>query len=167
MSTAFGNERLTRAGTLCGCDGSANAGQPSEVLDDSTVRARRRVLQAIPRPLHPISTLRDRTPAQTDSMRLSKRKFVLLFLAFGYAVHFATKFLLNQPPETLGASPNQEAWQQHVSTILAPLKAVLFGPINWLQQDPDPPPPFRLILCAAYWSLLALGIHRLLMGRTA
>jgi hypothetical protein len=94
-------------------------------------------------------------------VRFTRKKFVLLFLAFGYTFHFVTKFLLNQPPESLGASPNQEPWQQHASTILFPIKAVLVAPINWLQQDPDPPPPFRLILFAAYWSLLALGIHQL------
>jgi len=100
-------------------------------------------------------------------MRLTRKKFVLLFLAVGYAFHFATKFLLNQAPEALWASPNQAAWQRYVSTILSPIKIVLFGPINWLQQDPDPPPPFRLILLAAYWSLLALGIHYLLARRRA
>ena len=100
-------------------------------------------------------------------MRLARKKFVLLFLAVGYAFHFATKFLLNQAPEALWASPNQAAWQKYVSTILSPIKIVLVGPINWLQQDPDPPPPFRLILFAVYWSLLALGIHYLLARRRA
>ena len=98
-------------------------------------------------------------------MRLTRKKFVLLFLAVGYAFHFATKFLLNQAPEALWASPTQAAWQRYVSTILAPIRIVLVGPINWLQQDPDPPPPFRLILFAAYWSLLALGIYYLLAPR--
>lgn len=95
-------------------------------------------------------------------MRLARKKFVLGFLVFGYAFHFVTKFVLGQPPEALGAVPEQEGWQRYASTLLSPLKVVLLGPINWLQQDPDPPPPFRLILCAAYWSLLALGIHYLL-----
>jgi hypothetical protein len=98
-------------------------------------------------------------------MRFTRKKFVLLFLACGYAFDFATRFLLDQSPEALWASPEQAAWQRHVSTILAPIKVVLVGPINWLQQDPDPPPPFRLILFAAYWSVLALGIHHLLSMR--
>ena len=51
--------------------------------------------------------------------------------------------------------------------ILSPIRVVLVGPINWLQQDPDPPPPFRLILFAAYWSVLALGIHHLLSRKRA
>lgn len=100
-------------------------------------------------------------------MRSSRKKFVFLFLAFGYAFNFASKFLLNQSPQALGATPSQEAWQRHASTILSPIKVILVAPIDWLQQDPDPPPPFRLILCAAYWSVLALGIHYLLSRRSA
>ena len=98
-------------------------------------------------------------------MRLTRKKFVLLFLASGYAFHFATKFLLNQPPGALWASSDQAPWQRHVSTILSPIRVVLVGPINLLQQDPDPPPPFRIILFAAYWTVLALGIHYLLSKR--
>jgi hypothetical protein len=100
-------------------------------------------------------------------MRLSRKKFVLRFLAFGYAFHFVTKFVLNQAPEALWASPDQEAWQRYASMTLSPIRVVLVGPINWLQQDPDPPPPFRLILFAVYWSLLALGIHHLLSRKSA
>jgi hypothetical protein len=100
-------------------------------------------------------------------MRLTRKQFVVRFLAVGYALHFVTKFVLNQPREALWASPDQAAWQRYVSTILSPLQIVLFAPINWLQQDPDPPPPFRMILFAAYWSLLALGLHYLLTKRTA
>jgi hypothetical protein len=95
-------------------------------------------------------------------MRFTKKRFILWSLAFGYAFDFGTRFLLNQSPEALGASPHQEAWQRHVSTILSPLSVVLIGPISWLQQDPDPPPPFRLILLAMYWSVLALGIRGLM-----
>jgi len=100
-------------------------------------------------------------------MHLTRKKFVLRFLAFGYAFHFVTKFVLNQPPEALWASPDQAAWQRYASMILSPIRVVLVGPINWLQQDPDPPPPFRLILFAAYWSILALGIHHLLSRKRA
>jgi hypothetical protein len=100
-------------------------------------------------------------------MRTTRKRFVLLCLAFGYAFEFATRFLLNQSPEALWASPTQEAWQRHASTILSPIKIVLVGPINWLQQDPDPPPPFRVILFALYWSALALGIHQLLSRKGA
>jgi hypothetical protein len=85
-------------------------------------------------------------------MRWTRKKFVLVFLACGHTFHFLTKHVLNGPS---------------ASTLLAPLKAVLFGPIDWLQQDPDPPPPFRLILLTAYWSALALAAHYLLSRKAA
>lgn len=98
-------------------------------------------------------------------MRLTRKKFVLGFLACGYAFDLVTRFVLSQPLRTLGASPNQAGWQQHASTMLWPLELVLFGPVNWLQQDPDPPPPFRIILLSVYWSVVALGIHYLVWRR--
>lgn len=94
-------------------------------------------------------------------MRTTRKKFILVFLACGFALHFASKLLLNQAPDALWAAPDQAAWQQHVSTILGPLRVVLVGPVNWVMQDPDPPPPFRVILFAFYWSLLALGLYYL------
>lgn len=100
-------------------------------------------------------------------MRSTRKRFVLWFLAFGYAFTFATRFVLSQPPEALWASPEQQPWQKLASTILAPLKIALVGPVVWLQRDPDPPPPFRIILCAVYWSILALGIYQLLPRKVA
>jgi hypothetical protein len=100
-------------------------------------------------------------------MRSTRKKFVLWFLAFGYTFHFVAKLVLNQPPDALGAAPGQEPWQRVASTLLSPIRAVLVGPVNWLQQDPDPPPPFRLILFAAYWSALALAIHYLLSKKSS
>lgn len=98
-------------------------------------------------------------------MRMTRKKFVLLFLACGFALHFATRILLNQAPDALWAAPGQQAWQQHASTVLSPIRVVLVGPVNWIMQDPDPPPPFRIILFAAYWSGLALGIYYFLSRR--
>lgn len=95
-------------------------------------------------------------------MHVTRKKFVFLFLGCGFTLHFAAKLLLDQPPDALWALPSQEPWQRNISTVLAPLRVVLVGPINWLMQDPDPPPPFRIILSAAYWSLLAMGIYWLL-----
>ena len=102
----------------------------------------------------------------TECMRLTRKKFVLRFLGCGYALDFVAKFLLDQPHDALGAVPSQAPWQQHISTILSPLRLVLVGPVVWLQQDPDPPPPFRVILLAIYWTLLALVAHSLLNSRT-
>jgi hypothetical protein len=95
-------------------------------------------------------------------MRSPRTRIVLLTIVSGFALDFARRFVLGEPLNALGASPDQQAWQQLASTILSPFSVVLLGPVHWLQQDPDPPPPFRVILCVAYWSLLALGIHQLL-----
>jgi len=92
-------------------------------------------------------------------MRSSRKRFVVSFLAFGYGLNFLARLLLNQSPEALWASPDQQPWQRFAATILSPIRVVLVAPINWLQQDPDPPPPFRIILFAVYWSALALVIH--------
>jgi hypothetical protein len=58
-------------------------------------------------------------------MQLTRKKFALWFLACGFALHFASKLLLNQAPDALWASPDQQVWQQHVSTILSPIRVVL------------------------------------------
>jgi len=100
-------------------------------------------------------------------MSQSRKKFVLLFLAYGYAFDFLTRFLLSQSPRALGPSPDQEPWQRLATTLLLPVRAVLIGPVVWLQQDPDPPPPFRGILLAVYWSALAVGIHGVLRWKNA
>lgn len=105
--------------------------------------------------------------AHTDAMRLTRKKFVLRFLAFGYVFDVVSRFVLDQAPEALWTSPDQAAWQRYASMLLSPIKLILVSPINWLQQDPDPPPPFRIILFAAYWSLLALGIYQLLSRKSA
>jgi hypothetical protein len=94
-------------------------------------------------------------------VRFTRKRFFLTFVACAFAFDVATRFLLNQPPNPVWASPEQAAWQRHASTILSPLMLVLTGPIDWLQQDPDPPPPFRAILCVGYWTIVALLIHQL------
>lgn len=101
-------------------------------------------------------------------MKLSRTKFVSLFLVFGFAYIFATRLILNQMPASLfgsdfGSEP-QAAWQSAVSTMLSPVKFVLMGPLrplfNWmLNQDGDPPPPMLLVMFAFYWSILALVLH--------
>lgn len=96
-------------------------------------------------------------------MNISRIKFVLLFLVFAFAFLFGTTLLLDQPPESFLGSQSQVAWKAAVSTILSPIKIILIGPllpfINFLQQDPDTPPPFFLIGFAFYWAILALVLH--------
>jgi len=108
-------------------------------------------------------------------MKISKTKFVILFLVSGFAFLFITTTLLGttgprgfpQPPdsivETGGDSPI--AWKRAVSGIILPIKIVLMGPlalpqVNFLKEDP--PPPFVGIYLILYWTILALTIHYLL-----
>jgi hypothetical protein len=102
-------------------------------------------------------------------MQVSRSKFVLWFLACGFAYGIATRLILNQMPGSLARSDygsvTQAPWQITVSTILTPIKFVLMGPLlplfNWMlhQQDADPPPPMLALMYAAYWTVLALVLH--------
>jgi len=58
------------------------------------------------------------------------------------------------------------AWKSAGYKILYPVKIVLIRPmlpfINYVQQDPDPPPPFVAAGFALYWSILALILYYLI-----
>jgi hypothetical protein len=96
-------------------------------------------------------------------MKISRIKFVLLFLLFAFAFVFGTSLLLDQPPESFFGTESQEAWKSVVSNILSPIKIILIGPllpfINFLHQDPDTPPPFFLVGFAIYWTFLAMVLY--------
>lgn len=103
---------------------------------------------------------------------MSKTKFVILFIIFGFAFLFITTSLLGstgprgfpQPPDSIltTGSDSPIAWKNAVSTIILPIKVVLIGPlalpqVNFLKEDP--PPPFVGIYFIFYWTILALLIH--------
>ena len=96
-------------------------------------------------------------------MKVSRIKFIIIFVTFSFAFLFATTTLLNQPPTSFFGAESQAPWQSTVSVILSPIKIILLGPllpfINFLHQDPDTPPPFFLIGFAIYWTILAFLIH--------
>lgn len=102
-------------------------------------------------------------------MKVSRLKFVIRFLVFGFAYTTATRLILNQMPASLArsnyGSVSQAPWQIATSTMLSPVKFVLMGPLlplfNWMlsQQDADPPPPMLLLMYAFYWVILALILH--------
>jgi hypothetical protein len=98
-------------------------------------------------------------------MNTSRIKFIIFFLIFAFTFLFVSTELLDQPTDAFLGSDSQERWKSIVSTILSPVKIVLIGPllpfINFLQQDPDTPPPFFLAGFAIYWTILALIIHYL------
>ncbi len=114
-------------------------------------------------------------------MSISRKKFVLLFLLSGFAFMAITTSLLGstgprgfpkQPDSVLRTgSDSPVAWKRVLAAGLYPIKVVLLWPLalpnSTFLQD-DPPPPFVGAYIAAYWSLLALGLHAVLkvMART-
>ena len=102
-------------------------------------------------------------------MKISRIKFVVLFLIFAFVFLLGTTIVLDHPPESLVGSESQAGWKSLISTILSPIKIVLMGPlipfIKFLHQDPDTPPPFFLAGFAFYWTILALSLHYLLSKR--
>lgn len=99
-------------------------------------------------------------------MKVSRKKFVALFLISGFVFLFIYNVILRSVvrliPES-GASflgtGSLTGWRGTVSTILFPVKVVLVGPMLPLINLPDPPPPFLVIGFAFYWAILALVIH--------
>lgn len=102
-------------------------------------------------------------------MRISRKKFVSLFLIAGFAFLFIYNVIVLSVvrliPES-GASflgtGSLTGWKTIVSTILYPIKIVLIGPMLPLINLPDPPPPFLVIGFAFYWAILALVIYYLI-----
>lgn len=101
-------------------------------------------------------------------MRISRIRFVSLFLVFGLTYVVSTRLILNQEPASLFgsdfASESQAPWQSAVSLTLSPVKFVLMGPLrplfSWmLNQDADAPPPVLLAMFVVYWTILALVLH--------
>ncbi|HEY9259989.1 hypothetical protein [Chitinophaga sp.] len=99
-------------------------------------------------------------------MKTSRKKFVFLFLISGFTFLFLyNTFILSDMrgmPHNSAAflgSDSLTGWRSIVSTILYPIKIVLLGPVRFLIDLPDPPPPFVGIGVAIYWTILALAIH--------
>jgi len=103
-------------------------------------------------------------------MKISRTKFVIMFLIAAFAFQFITNSLslseIRMFPahgESFLGTGSQTGWRSLVSNILLPVKVVLIGPllpyINLLRQEPDTPPPFFLIGFAFYWTILALTIY--------
>lgn len=105
-------------------------------------------------------------------MRISRTKFVILFIICGFVFLFISNALFGTEARIFPAHDDSFlgtgspiAWKSAAATILLPIKIVLLGPllpyIEFLRQEPDTPPPFFLIGFMFYWSILALLIHYL------
>jgi hypothetical protein len=104
-----------------------------------------------------------------DDMKISRKKFVYLFLICGFAFLFIYNLifrsvvkLIPENGEAFMGTESLTGWKSIVSTILYPIKVVLVGPMLPLINLPDPPPPFLVIGFALYWTILALVIYYLI-----
>lgn len=106
-------------------------------------------------------------------MRISRKKFVILFIACGFAFLFVTSSLLGstgfrvfpKAPDSLLGIDSPVTWKHTVSIIISPIKIVLLGPLVLPSIDilkEDPPPPFIVIYLVCYWAILASAVHYLL-----
>jgi hypothetical protein len=93
-------------------------------------------------------------------MKISRTKFIIIFLVSAFAFQVITNLLL-QPVngEWFPGTGSPIAWKRTVATIIYPLKIVLVGPLAPIFNDPDPPPPIRILACSLYWTAIALVIH--------
>ncbi len=93
-------------------------------------------------------------------MKISRFKFILLFLAAATMFMMVSTFIFFQPAESISGTGTI------LGVILSPGKMILMGPllpfIQFLRQDPDTPPPFYLAGFALYWTMLALVIYYLI-----
>src|SRR3990167_3321779 len=104
-------------------------------------------------------------------MKISRKKFVTIFIISGFAFLFITTSLLGSTgprgfpkhPDTFLGTASSETRKNAVLTIILPIKIVLIEPLllstNFLRYDP--PPPFIGIYLIFYWIILASIIHYL------
>ena len=102
-------------------------------------------------------------------MKISRNKFVSLFLVSGFTFLFIYNVifrsvirLIPESGESFLGMESLTGWKSTVSTILYPVKIVLAGPMLPLLNLPDRPPPFLVIGFAFYWTILALIIYYLI-----
>lgn len=97
-------------------------------------------------------------------MKVSRKKFVLIFLLSAFVFIGITNFLLG--PIINGTwypgTDSPIAWKRNLAAIIYPIKIILVGPLAPIFNDPDPPPPLRGLVCAVYWTVIALVLHFIL-----
>lgn len=93
-------------------------------------------------------------------MKISRTKFVIIFLVSAFAFQVISNLLL-QPVngEWFPGTGSPIAWKRTVAAIIYPVKIVLVGPLAPIFNDPDPAPPIRALACALYWTVIALVLH--------
>ena len=102
-------------------------------------------------------------------MKISRTRFVIIFLVSALTIQFISNSLLGSevrlfPSNGVWFPGNGSpiAWKSTVYTILYPIKIVLVGPLSPLFKGPDPAPPILVFAFALYWTAMALVLHYLL-----
>lgn len=95
-------------------------------------------------------------------MKVSRTKFIIIFLVAAFAFIIITNLLLEPVNgDWFPGTHSPIAWKRTLATIIYPLKFVLVGPLAPIFNDPDPAPPIRMLACAVYWTVIALIIYEL------
>ena len=96
-------------------------------------------------------------------MKMSLRKFVIIFLVSAFAFVGITNLILNPVNGDWFAGMNSAiTWKHTLANIIYPVKIVLVGPLAPIFNDPDPAPPIRALACAVYWAVIAAILYFLI-----
>ena len=96
-------------------------------------------------------------------MKMSLRKFVIIFLVSAFAFVGITNLILNPVNGDWFAGMNSPiTWKHTLANIIYPVKIVLVGPLAPIFNDPDPAPPIRVLACAVYWAVIAAILYFLI-----
>ncbi|WP_143065350.1 hypothetical protein ACFGVS_23390 [Mucilaginibacter sp. AW1-7] len=102
-------------------------------------------------------------------MKITRTKFVILFLVSAFAFQFMSNSILGSEVrlfpvtgEWFPGTGSSIAWKSTVAAILYPIKMVLIGPLPPLFKEPDPAPPILVFAFALYWTAMALVLYYLL-----
>lgn len=109
------------------------------------------------------------TNYKTYGMKISRTRFVIVFLVSAFAFQFISNSLLGSEVrlfpgngEWYPGAGSAIGWKNSLAAILYPVKFVLIAPLSFLAKDPDPAPPVLVLAFAFYWTAMAFVLHYLL-----
>ena len=96
-------------------------------------------------------------------MKISRKKFVIIFLISAFAFVFITNLLLQPVNGTwFPGTGSPIPWKRNFSCNYIPNQNCFGRPLAPIFNDPDPAPPIRALACAVYWTVMALVLHFIL-----
>ncbi|ANH83440.1 hypothetical protein A8C56_22855 [Niabella ginsenosidivorans] len=100
---------------------------------------------------------------KNSGMKISRTRFVIIFLVSAFAFVFITNLLLVPVNgEWFPGMDSPIGWKRTLANSIYPIKIVLVGPLAPIFNDPDPPPPIRMLACAIYWTVIAWVLYYLI-----